>query len=76
MVFFIGSLTGLFKRENVLRQQGDPCSLYFVVLGMEVFSRMLDEAAEREKVGHHPKCRKIGLTYALLRFYWLLQTAH
>ena len=47
--FFVlinGSLTGFFNSSKGLRQ-GDPLSLYLFVIGMEVFSTLMDNAASR-----------------------------
>ena len=47
--FFVlinGSPTGFFNSSKGLRQ-GDPLSLYLFVIGMEVFSTLMDNAASR-----------------------------
>ena len=57
-----GELAGYFQRNRGLRQ-GCSLSPYLFVLCINVLSKMLDEAASRNLIGFHPKCKNIGLTH-------------
>ena len=57
-----GGLVGYFKRARGIRQ-GDPLSPYLFVLGMNVLSRLLDVAAQKDVFSFHLKCKKIRLTH-------------
>lgn len=57
-----GELAGYFQTKRGLRQ-GFSLSPYFFVICMNVLSKMLDEAASRNLIGFHPKCKNIGITH-------------
>lgn len=57
-----GELAGYFQSKRGLRQ-GFSLSPYFFVICMNVLSKMLDEAASRNLIGFHPKCKNIGITH-------------
>lgn len=49
-----GELCGYFKGKKGLRQ-GDPLSPYLFVIGMDIFSRLLDLRFQSGQIGYHPK---------------------
>lgn len=57
-----GASVGYFERRKGLRQ-GDPISLYLFVIAMEVFSKLMEEAALGSVFQYHPKCEVVKLTH-------------
>lgn len=58
-----GTLVGYFEGRKGPRQ-GDPISPYLFVIAMEVFSRLIEEAAlNGSEYQFHPKCGAVKLTH-------------
>lgn len=57
-----GSIYGFFKGTRGIRQ-GDPPSPYLFGLAMNVLSQKLNQAAEEQKFGYHPKYQDSKLTH-------------
>lgn len=63
-ISFNGSLATFFKGAKGLCP-GDPLSPYLFVLTMEVFTQLIDRAANEGKLGYHPKCKKVNITHLI-----------
>ena len=59
-----GSPTTPFFAAKGLRQ-GDPISPYLFAIGMEYFSRLLNQLHDNPHFKYHPKCRKLRITQLL-----------
>ncbi|KAG7595360.1 Reverse transcriptase domain [Arabidopsis thaliana x Arabidopsis arenosa] len=57
-----GALAGYFRSSRGLRQ-GCSLSPYLFVIVMDVLSKMLDKAAEKQLFGYHPRCKNLGITH-------------
>ncbi|XP_010507045.1 PREDICTED: uncharacterized protein LOC104783606 [Camelina sativa] len=57
--------SGFFTSSKGLRQ-GDPISPYLFVLGMEVFSRLLQSRFEQGYIKYHPKTSGLVLSHLML----------
>ncbi|XP_010481206.1 PREDICTED: uncharacterized protein LOC104760055 [Camelina sativa] len=59
-----GELCGYFKGKKGLRQ-GDPLSSYLFVIGMDVFSRLLDLRFQTGQIGYHPRAANPDVTHLI-----------